>query len=310
MDSKLKFTDVPEESNFYDLVAGDNVLEIPLFQRPYMWKQKHLTAFWEDVERLDDVDDAAVFLGIIVSFSRGSGPGRPPTWMIVDGQQRVSTLYLTIMSSIEVAASAGELDWAADILGRFLLVRPMAGLNINTKLIPSFNDRAQFHEIWQRILGIRNLRSHQMVASNLPRPPAPSGNQTGAMIQQYSRAKTYLQRGFKEHGILWLTNKVEQITHKLSMVSIALRDPTVAPKIFERLNFGAEPVTVADLVRNEVFAQSSEDAESAKSLFDSRWEPFVERFVDKNSDLDRFLFPYGLVQNPNIKKAELFPALT
>ena len=38
MDSKLKVTDVPEEASFYDLVAGDNVLEIPLFQRPYMWK--------------------------------------------------------------------------------------------------------------------------------------------------------------------------------------------------------------------------------------------------------------------------------
>lgn len=309
MDSKLKFTDVPEESNFYDLIAGDNVLEIPLFQRPYMWKQKHLRAFWEDVERLDDVDDAAVFLGIIVSFSRGSGPGRPPTWMIVDGQQRVTTLYISVLSSIEVAASAGELDWAADILGRYLLVRPMAGLSINTKLVPSFNDRAQFHAIWQRILKIKNFQTHQIIASNLPKPPAPTGVENGAMFDQYLRARAYLQKGLKDFGLDWLTKRINQITHNLSMVSIALRDPTVAPKIFERLNYGAEPVTVADLVRNEVFAQSSDDAESAKNLFDSRWEPFVARFEDKNADLDRFLFPYGLVEDPNIKKAELFPAL-
>lgn len=309
MDSKLKFTDVPEESNFYDLVAGDNVLEIPLFQRPYMWKQKHLKAFWEDVERLDDVDDAAAFLGIIVSFSRGSGPGRPPTWMIVDGQQRVTTLYLSVLSSIEVAASAGELDWAADILGRYLLVRPMAGLSINTKLVPSFNDRAQFHAIWQRILKIKNFQTHQIIASNLPRPPAPTGVESGAMMDQYSRSRAYLQKGFKEFGVDWMTHRINQVSHNLSMVSIALRDPTVAPKIFERLNYGAEPVTVADLVRNEVFAQSSEDAEAAKNLFDSRWEPFVARFEDKNADLDRFLFPYGLVADSNIKKAELFPAL-
>lgn len=309
MDSKLKFTDVPEESNFYDLIAGDNVLEIPLFQRPYMWKTKHIKAFWEDVERLDEVEESAVFLGIIVSFSRGSGPGRPPTWMIVDGQQRVTTLYLTVLSSIEVAASAGELDWAADILGRYLLVRPMAGLSVNTKLVHSFNDRAQFHAIWQRILGLKNFQTHQIIATNLPRPPAPTGGSSGAMLDQYGRARGYLQRGFKEHGLGWLTKRIEQITHNLSMVSIALRDPTVAPKIFERLNYGAEPVTVADLVRNEVFAQSSDDADSAKNLFDSRWEPFVARFEDKNADLDRFLFPYGLIKDPNIKKAELFPAL-
>ena len=127
------------------------------------------------------------------------------------------------------------------------------------------------------------------------------------MIQQYGRARSYLQRGFKEHGLDWLTNRIDQITHNLSMVSIALRDPTVAPKIFERLNYGAEPVTVADLVRNEVFAQSSDDAESAKSLFESRWEPFVARFEDKNADLDRFLFLMGWSKTQISRKQSYFP---
>ena len=110
MDSKLKFTDVPEESSFYDLVAGDNVMQIPLFQRPYMWKQSHLNGLFQDLESLAEIDDAAVFMGIIVSYSRGSGPGRPPTWMIVDGQQRVSTIYLGIMAAVELAAKSGDLD--------------------------------------------------------------------------------------------------------------------------------------------------------------------------------------------------------
>ena len=68
-------------------------------------------------------------------------------------------------------------------------------------------------------------------------------------------------------------------------------------------------LTVADLVRNEVFAQSSDDAERAKNLFETRWEPFVARFEDKNADLDRFLFPYGLVQDPNIKKGRSIPSV-
>ncbi|MGY3076425.1 hypothetical protein ACVWZZ_002796 [Bradyrhizobium sp. LM6.10] len=137
MDSKLKVTDVPEESSFYDLVAGDNVLEIPLFQRPYMWKESHYKALLQDIDEIDDETNAAEFLGVIVSFGRGSGPGRPPTWMIVDGQQRVTTLYLCVMAAVEVAAATGELDWASDVMGRYLLVRPMSGLNVNTKLVPS-----------------------------------------------------------------------------------------------------------------------------------------------------------------------------
>lgn len=309
MDSKLKVTDVPEESSFYDLVAGDNVLEIPLFQRPYMWKDSHYQALLQDLGLIDDETNGAVFLGVIVSFGRGSGPGRPPTWMIVDGQQRVTTLYLSVMAAVEVAAKVGELDWAADIMGRFLLVRPMSGLTVNTKLVPSFNDRAQFCEIWSRIVAIKNFSSHQIVATNLPKPPVPSGQSDGAMIKQYNRIRADLAKLLKNDGLAALSHRVDIITTRLSMVSISLRDPTVAPKIFERLNYGAEPVTVADLVRNEVFARSGDDPANALHLFGTRWEPFVGKFQDKNADLDRFLFPYGLMHNSNVKKAELFATL-
>jgi hypothetical protein len=309
VESKLKVTDVPEESSFYDLVAGDNVLEIPLFQRPYMWKESHYRALLADIQVVEEETTGAAFLGVIVSFSRGVGPGRPPTWMIVDGQQRVSTLYLNVMAAVEVAAAGGELDWAADVMGRYLLVRPMSGLAINTKLIPSFSDRAQFGEIWARIVAVKNFASHQIVASNLPKPPAPSGSPDGNMKSQYARIRTDLTRLFKANGLAALSQRIDIVTTRLSVVSISLRDPAVAPKIFERLNYGAEPITVADLVRNEVFARSGDDAMMAHHLFSTRWEPFVSRFKDKNVDLDRFLFPYGLISHPNTKKADLFPAL-
>lgn len=301
MDSKLKVTDAPEESSFYDLVSGDNVLEIPLFQRPYMWKESHYKALLLDIGAIDEETNGAVFLGVIVSFGRGGGPGRPPTWMIVDGQQRVTTLYLSVMAAVEVAAKAGELDWASDVMGRYLLVRPMSGLSVNTKLVPSFNDRAQFASIWKRIIDVKNFSGNKIVASNPPRPPVASGVHDGAMTAQYSRIRADLSKLFRDNGLKALEHRVEVLATRLSVVSISLRDPTVAPKIFERLNYGAEPVTVADLVRNEVFARSGDDPQNALHLFASRWEPFVGRFADKNADLDRFLFPYGLIHNSNVK---------
>ncbi len=54
MDAKLKVTDVPEEASFYDLVAGDNVLEIPLFQRPYKWKESHYKVVLQDISGIDE----------------------------------------------------------------------------------------------------------------------------------------------------------------------------------------------------------------------------------------------------------------
>ena len=309
MDHKLKVTDVPQEANFYDLISGDNVLEIPLFQRPYMWKEVHYKALLQDISDIDEEANAAVFLGVIVSFGLGTGPGRPPTWMVVDGQQRVTTLYLCVMAAVEVAARNGELSWAADIMGRYLLVRPMSGLSVNTKLVPSFNDRGQFTAIWKRIIEIKNFSNHQIFASNPPKPPVSSGSFDGTMASQYNRIRLDLSKLMRAHGLPALERRIDVLTSRLSVVSISLRDPTVAPKIFERLNYGAEPVTVADLVRNEVFARSGDDPQTARHLFETRWEPFVGRFADKNADLDRFLFPYGLMHNPNVKKADLFAAL-
>jgi len=306
VESKLKVTDIPDECSFYDLVAGDNVLEIPLFQRPYMWKESHFKTLVGDVETVEDDPTSAIFLGVIVSYSRGSGPGRPPTWMVVDGQQRVTTLYLCVMASVYVAASNGDLDWAADIIGRYLLVRPMSGLTHNTKLVPSFNDRKQFLNIWERINKIKNLSTHQMYAYNRPKPPAPGGDDDGPMVKQFNVIVKDLSRLYKEIGLAGLTNRIDIITTKLSVVSISLREPTVAPKIFERLNFGAEPITVADLVRNEIFARAGDDLAAAHNLFASRWEPFISKFREKGFDFNRFLFPYGLIKNPNVKRNDLF----
>lgn len=129
------------------------------------------------------------------------------------------------------------------------------------------------------------------------------------MKNQYARIRTDLSRVLKAGGLPTLDQRINIIATRLSVVLISLRDPAVAPKIFERLNYGAEPITVADLVRNEVFARSGDDPMTAHHLFSTRWEPFVSRFKDKNGDLDRFLFPYGLISNPNTKKADLFPAL-
>ncbi|MEN5113126.1 DUF262 domain-containing HNH endonuclease family protein [Brevundimonas diminuta] len=309
MDVKLRVTDAPEESSFSDLVSGDNVLSIPLFQRPYRWGAKHLDLLLEDVGAVSDDVAASVFLGVIVTYSRGTGPGRPVTWEVVDGQQRVTTLYLLIMAAVEVAARRGGADWAAAVVGTYLLVRPLASNPVNTKLVPSYADRAQFASLWTRVSDLGALKSHVSFTSNLPRPPAASGPLEGDVTKQYARLRRVLNGILDEHGQEYLEKYVEIVARHLSFVSISLRDPAVAPKIFERLNARAEPVTIADLVRNEIFSRSGDDAVQAQHVFMTYWEPFVSKFESANTDFAKFLFPYGLIGNPNVRKADLFPEL-
>lgn len=306
MDSNLKVTDQPQESSFYDLVSGDNVLSIPLFQRPYKWGKKNFDWLMNDV--IDIQDDAAksVFLGVIVCVMRGASPGRPIPWEVVDGQQRVTTLYLLLMSAAEILALNGHQADAAAIIGTYLLVRPLANNPVNTKLVPSFADRMQFKKLWDQVLAVPGLASDATMSSNPPKTPAPYGLSTGKMASQFAAMSKYLQRVFDDQGKPGIDQIVDITANRLSVVSISLRDPIVAPKIFERLNNRAELVTTADLVRNEVFSRGSDDPSVAQTVFETQWEPFVSKFSGVEGGLEKFLFPYGLILKPSVTKADLF----
>lgn len=306
MDSSLKVTDQPQESSFYDLVAGDNVLSIPLFQRPYKWAKKNFDWLMNDV--IDIQDDAAksVFLGVIVCVARGASPGRPIPWEVVDGQQRVTTLYLLLMAAAETLAKKGHQSDGAAIIGTYLLVRPLANNPVNTKLVPSFADRSQFKHLWDQIMVVPGLASDATIVGNPPKTPPPYGGTEGKMTTQFAVITRYLSNVYAEKGKQGIDQIVEIAANRLSVVSISLRDPIVAPKIFERLNNRAELVTTADLVRNEVFSRGADDPSFAQTVFETQWEPFVAKFAGIDDGLEKFLFPYGLIIRSSVKKAELF----
>lgn len=311
MDARLKFTDEQAETSFADTVSGDCVLTIPLFQRPYRWTKQNLDWFWQDIEGIREGAAQSEFLGVVVAVQRGVRAGRPIPFEIVDGQQRLSTIYLFVTAAVEAISRTGETTAAANLVGTYLLVRRMADNPINTKLIPSYADRLQFKNIWDRIMSIPGFSTHPDIQANPPKPPTGSGPENGRMQAQYNRMRTQLIRELQERGLDELLELVELVVGRLSVVNISLRDPTVAPKIFERLNARAEPITIADLVRNEVFSRIDDEPEEAHRIFEQHWEPFAARFLSNNSNdlLEKFLFPYGLIFDHNITKRELFVSL-
>ncbi len=160
MDAALKFTDEQAETSFADTVSGDSVLTIPLFQRPYRWTKQNFDWFLQDVEEIREGAAQSEFMGVVVAVQRGVRAGRPIPFEIVDGQQRLSTIYLFVTAAIEVIAKSGETTEAANLMGTYLLVRRMADNPINTKLVPSFADREQFKGIWDRVMAIPGFSSH------------------------------------------------------------------------------------------------------------------------------------------------------
>ena len=77
-------------------------LVVPLFQRPYVWsKETQWAPLWEDIVRLIEViqhhnQNATHFLGAIVIQQVPAALGGLPTWNVIDGQQRLTTLQILL----------------------------------------------------------------------------------------------------------------------------------------------------------------------------------------------------------------------
>ena len=92
MDNKL--TTSSDETPIYDLFSGDLVFGIPYFQRPYKWKKDNIERFEEDLLSLVDIDDTSHFLGAIIIYGKQTAPSDPKYYEVIDGQQRLTTLFL------------------------------------------------------------------------------------------------------------------------------------------------------------------------------------------------------------------------
>lgn len=308
MHTDLKVTDQPEEIAFDDMVSGNQIINIPLFQRAFKWTEKNLNQFWDDIESIIDGSSKSHFLGVLVLVSQSRRVGQPVLLDIVDGQQRLTTCYLTIMAMVKIAAQNGHTDWAVEVARSFLLTRKFTNFSTNTKLIPSAADRQQFQKLWTQIANLPDLQDADW-GGEPPSAPQPSGNETGRMTAAFRSLSKRVEKSYEEDGFVQIEKLFEIVGGKLSFVTINLRNPTAAPAIFERLNARGERINVSDLVRNEVFARVADDPMTAQSIFETHWEPFIEKFSTRNIELEKLLFPYGLCLDPNITKADLFQAL-
>lgn len=310
MDTNLKVTETPTESSFEDILAGDNVVNIPLFQREYKWTNKNLVQFWADIDAIIDGQKKSQFLGVIVTVPQSKTIGVPPIYDVVDGQQRLFTCYIAVCAAVKVALDLNEKSWALDVTRSYLLLRQHSNYSTNTKVVPAAKDRQQFTRIWTDISNHSNLdQSEDWKTVGVPSPPAPSGNEDGKLIAQYKRITKKFKETAKLNSFENVKKIVEVITSSLSFVTISLRDPIAAPIIFERLNARGEKITTADLVRNEIFSRVASDPLKATTIFENNWEPFQKKFDERAVSLEQLLFPYGLTIDPNVTKAELFREL-
>ncbi|GAA2543029.1 DUF262 domain-containing protein [Microbacterium mitrae] len=261
---------------------------VPLFQRPYVWsKDLQWEPLWNDITRLIEViaqhnQNATHFLGAIVLQQTPAGLGALPTWNVIDGQQRLTTLQILLDALHGQLEQRGWSQLAGQILP---LIENPTDFRVDEsdrfKLWPTNRDREGYAAV--------------MAA------PAPV-DYDSILHSRLSIAHRY----FSEAIDAWLGDGdiaeqrgrmlVPAITERLEIAAIRLDAYEDAQAIFETLNARGTPLSAADLIKNFVFQNFAGSPQGAEEAYLKYWADFETPWWEE-------LVTTGRVTNP---RASLF----
>lgn len=259
-------------------------LTVPIYQRPYVWTEdEQWGPLWTDVRRiaqhrLEVADSEAThFLGAVVTQAAESGPVGLQEFLIVDGQQRLTTLQLLIdataasLQARGLESLTGQLQFLTHNSSQFVQDAQLA-----LKLRHTNRDRAAFDEVMQAPAPIdyAKLKHRDSLL---------------AQAHEYFSAQV-------EHWLDEGSAPVEARGHALSvalqgalqLVVIRLDATEDSQEIFETLNARGTPLTAADLIKNFVFQRLKAEGEDGHRVYRELW-PFETKFWEQEVSVGRYM---------------------
>jgi uncharacterized protein with ParB-like and HNH nuclease domain len=239
------------------LHASDQYL-IPFFQRNYSWVKANWDRLWNDLTTLiEDQSQSQHFLGPLVCTPTSHVPSRVAGYLLIDGQQRLTSLILLLTGLRDVAHSYNLTDISEEITEDYLIHKRKEGLE-RYKVIPRLGDRTVLVSLIEG-KSTATFNDFQIIKA----------------YKYFRRRVEQVLRGNsdKEGDVLkdWLT----VITSRLALVVITI-DQENPYEIFDSLNSTGLPLEEADLIRNHVFMRVP--LEQQEQFNTEVWSKFEESF--------------------------------
>lgn len=249
-----------------DFIGTNKVLfRIPVYQRNYDWSESNCNRLLDDIYGIVQSGDKH-FLGTIVFMAAKNGGFALQEYIIIDGQQRLTTLMLILKALSVVAKNVGD-DCYHEIEEQYLHNK-YCDEKFKVKLKPIKSDNNQF----LLLLGdkIDEMDEDTHIYHNF-------------MLCK-ERFERWVEKGFNPSQIL------DALT-KLEIVEIVLTkgedDPQV---IFESINSTGLELSNADLIRNYLLMNADEQ----EKLYENYWL-YIEKTLRNKMDysnLDAFFMQY------------------
>ena len=310
-----------------------NVLyQVPLFQRPYVWDEKeNWEPLWEDIQSLLDKrlrtgKAHPHFLGAIVLEQVPHPAGSIETRLVIDGQQRFTTLQVFLMAARNLCAANGASKYAARFAG--LVENDEDRIESDDekyKLLPTNSDRAAFQLVHE-------AASDDALELALKAQP---DLRASKIIGAY--------RYFSRHLADWVAGKLDDdsdaealsgktvedrieslwqaVKNGLQLVVINLTSGDETQVIFETLNARGTELLPADLIKNYLFRKAARiegaTEKDVEKLYAKHWERFDSKFWREPVQQGRILRPridlfinhyLSMMTRDEVKSTHLFNA--
>ncbi|NNU78362.1 DUF262 and DUF1524 domain-containing protein [Clostridium estertheticum] len=242
------------ETTLIKLMQGAVQFVVPIYQRTYSWSFKQCDQLWKDIIQITlKQDDSVHFIGSVVYIDLGTPHGKPQQLLLIDGQQRLSTLSL-LLCALSRYVEDNKLEDKINpnkIKNYFLINSEESGMD-KYKLILTEQDKDTFIHILNK------------TEKNVFNPSV-------QILKNFNHFSEIIQ-----NSEVSIENIYEGI-NRLMLVSVALDKSQDNPQlIFESMNSTGKDLSQADLIRNYILM--GQPTSEQDKLYSTYWRPMEQGF--------------------------------
>ena len=266
------------KGNIYEILNGNKQFLIPVYQRYYSWDLEQCRRLWNDIVDMQKKGKVGHCVGAIVNIAEQAMPTGVQKYMIIDGQQRMTTLTLLLLALRDYAIKNPE------------------DQTINARRIDNMLLKNEYEVGDERYKLLLTETDRDILMKLVDEKPIAEDTKSKLLDNYHFFVGKIADRELAPAEIY-------ESIGKLQIVNITL-DRTVddAQAIFEGLNSTGKELSESDLIRNYVL-MGLEPTEQTY-VYEHLWRPMELLFVyeTQGSIMDRFFRDYLTMKLTRIPK--------
>ena len=266
------------KGNIFEILNGNKQFLIPVYQRYYSWDIEQCRRLWNDIVDMQKRNKAGHFVGSIVNIAEQAMPTGVQKYMIIDGQQRMTTLTLLLLALRDYAIQHPE------------------DTTINSRRIDNMLLKNEYEVGDERYKLLLTETDRDILIRLVESKPIPDGTKS-RLIDNYK----FFSGKIADRDLQ--PAEIYESIGKLQIVNITLdRTMDDAQAIFESLNSTGKELSESDLIRNYVL-MGLEPSEQTY-VYEHLWRPMEQLFLYETQDsvMDSFFRHYLTMKLTRIPK--------